>query len=1066
MDSPQTLPSTLATATPIRLDHPLSTEPTPGSSRSRRSRGRKGSDASRTTSNYFTLQSQLQPDDATFPNGATWDGSVRGLGSRNADRLRAHNRDESVSIHWDRSGSRQAPVIVVEQPDFFHNLDTLKHPRKSIPFQLHKECLSLDKDAASEVLTARWHKQSDQAIQSTISKLDFHDSSSDAARHPYHAALRVLSSALSNMRKAYKALEDDRALLQEREAARKERADQLLRELPPSERDIAGRILQSLFPDDDEQVHQIQRRQSNLVSTYLISYHPHWYGGLNCINLQSIAVSLSEALSDEVSLSTNIPEEDVVTPSASYFVSHGKEGTAKPTLNQLSSPVVDYSSLRDDSSSVIIPSNDDLLPPTPQTSSKPSQSWMGMLWGKGKTRSHRSHSSVTPEEIGGFRPPRDAQTSDSSPAPSISDKSSSKVSSKGVFGTLGFSILNPTATSRPKQRRTHSAADLPPVTTYVLPEGLPSVPHSPTSPFLAPPHLTTTLQSSDLPSECNSVDSQHGEKPPQGASLMAIIHATRVMTPDPRSILMETGSDTDGLIARLALQLVKNAREEGIELREKPKEKRDKRNERQSALDLSPKVALITPEGVDAAQTLNQTLAIHTDARKMRARHGRGTMSMLTSPLIGSFFAQQTKKLTGVVDAVHGITSVVHEASSSGPTAQGINAVSNVSKPGSVPLESIVPVSAMPPTQYLSKTYTPITARDFRPPMPLSNAATRFSVYYDDKNQQPLTDRFGFMYDVSQYDLLLLLRAKDCENSAPACLTGVKIADRTENNHWPEEDGDGPPTVEIIKGSCDCDGTGYFEEALLSDVDPSVVPGSITDSPPLDDLSSVPQSPRSRSRAASPASSHMRSKKRASTISAPSIFSKPISAILSIDSETPRHVCPNAIRKLLSDLTSTHDERQQSTRREWDLFVRHRAKLRSAKINSSTLTSSILSGGPAFLGLNTADEEEELAHTDGLIGFAQLGISGSREERKEFERLVRQGIPLVYRAKVWQECTDALEMKEPGLFDDLSSNLNPDDPVVKEIEKDVGRTMPLNMFYGGDGPGVQKLRRVLTAYSR
>lgn len=279
MDSPQASPSTLTTATPTHLNHPLSTEPTQGSSRSRRSRGRKGSDASRTTSSYFTLKSQLQPDDATLTDGATWDGSVRGLGSRNPDRLQGRNRDESVSSLWDRSGSRQAPVIVVERPDFFHNVDTIKHPRKSIPFQLHRECLGLDKDATSEVLATRWHKQSDQAIQSTISKLDFHDSSTDAARHPYHAALRILSSALSNMRKAYKALEDDRALLQEKEAARKERADQLLRELLQSERDIAKRILQSLFPDDDEQVHQIQRRQSNLVSTHLSP--PYQSGGVD-----------------------------------------------------------------------------------------------------------------------------------------------------------------------------------------------------------------------------------------------------------------------------------------------------------------------------------------------------------------------------------------------------------------------------------------------------------------------------------------------------------------------------------------------------------------------------------------------------------------------------------------------------------------------------------------------------------------------------------------------------------------------------------------------------------------
>ena len=273
MDSPQPSSSTLAATTPTHLSHPLSTEPTSGSSRSRRSRGRQGSDASRTASAYFTLRSQLQPDDANLTNGATWDGSVRGLGSRNSERFGGRDRDvstSSISSIWDRSTSRQTPAIVVEQPDSSH-LDTTKLPRKSTPLQLHKECLTLDKDATSEVLATRWHRQSDQAIQSTISKLDFHDSSSDVARHPYHAALRILSSALSNIRKAYKALEDDRALLEEKEAARKARADQLLRELPPSERDVARRILQSLFPDDDEHVHRIQRRQSNLVGLHLIS---------------------------------------------------------------------------------------------------------------------------------------------------------------------------------------------------------------------------------------------------------------------------------------------------------------------------------------------------------------------------------------------------------------------------------------------------------------------------------------------------------------------------------------------------------------------------------------------------------------------------------------------------------------------------------------------------------------------------------------------------------------------------------------------------------------------------
>lgn len=38
-------------------------------------------------------------------------------------------------------------------------------------------------------------------------------------------------------------------------------------------------------------------------------------------------------------------------------------------------------------------------------------------------------------------------------------------------------------------------------------------------------------------------------------------------------------------------------------------------------------------------------------------------------------------------------------------------------------------------------------------------------------------------------------------------------------------------------------------------------------------------------------------------------------------------------------------------------------------------------------------------------------------------------------------------------------------PVMADIEKDVSRTFPGNVFFGGDGPGVEKLRRVLAAYS-
>lgn len=140
--------------------------------------------------------------------------------------------------------------------------------------------------------------------------------------------------------------------------------------------------------------------------------------------------------------------------------------------------------------------------------------------------------------------------------------------------------------------------------------------------------------------------------------------------------------------------------------------------------------------------------------------------------------------------------------------------------------------------------------------------------------------------------------------------------------------------------------------------------------------------------------------------------------------------------------------------------------------------ASLAAGGIAAIlgmkitgGTRGGDEdevEEELTHSDGLIGFAQLGLPANKEERKEFDRLVRNGIPLVYRAKVWLECSGGLFQEllaVPGGREGPDGDDGPGN-VVAEIEKDVGRTMPLNVFFGGDGVGVGKLRRVLTAYSR
>ena len=99
-----------------------------------------------------------------------------------------------------------------------------------------------------------------------------------------------------------------------------------------------------------------------------------------------------------------------------------------------------------------------------------------------------------------------------------------------------------------------------------------------------------------------------------------------------------------------------------------------------------------------------------------------------------------------------------------------------------------------------------MTAPDFHFTIPLLNAASLFNMYHDDESKQPLTDRYVFIYDVPQYDVLLLVRAKGCGSTAPACLTGVRIADRKESDSWLEEEADAAKSIiHVTKGPSGCD---------------------------------------------------------------------------------------------------------------------------------------------------------------------------------------------------------------------------------------------------------------------
>ena len=709
--------------------------------------------------------------------------------------------------------------------------------------------------------------------------------------------------------------------------------------------------------------------------------------------------------------------------------------------------------------------------------------WMGTWWARGRSRER----SVRNDDKD---PPTNRSPSESTP------KAHKRRAAKSVFDSLGISILNsgsPSSSSKKSSTITTADSDITyasdtasiksghtnvasSITTAVSVVSSPAYLPSPAAPLvtmfdgLTSPQ-TTTYDATNAP--------YVGEDPHpvliQGATLRAIANATRVMTSDPGSVLADQGRDTGPLVAKLAMELIKNARDEAIMFHERPKDRKDTRPDHSPDFVERPSPMVTLSPGIglaDAATSLNRALAGQAEnVRKSNKSRSATIMQSKKSPPFsspfGTFMAQpQQRKPSNMGDKIPGGQG--HDTSASPiPNATATNTTSPNRKIAFVPLESIIPAKAKPPTQYLSRTYTPLTSRDFRFTIPLPQSASKYTIYHDDKNQRPLTDRYGFMYDVSQYDVLLLIRAKECRNTAPACLTGVKIADREEDNSWPDdEDVDGTPvkdTISIVKESCPCNG----EPETWSMKSPMLAPaGSSLDANGNSDSQSVDNKSRSSSQ----------SRKRSSMITSPAIppsITASTTSILSVNPDTPRHACANTVRRLLNQLTEIHDQQQASQRKEWDSFVKQRNKVKLLKGNVVGGTLSSIAAGTgvggtaaAILGLGTACEEDELSHSEGLIGFAQLGLSSNRDERREFDRLVRNGIPLVYRSKVWMECSGALDMKEPGLFQDLLAQMDGPDSVNGEIEKDVGRTMPLNIFYGGDGAGVGKLRRVLIAYSR
>jgi small G protein signaling modulator 3 len=266
--------------TPVH-SHPLLPDEIP--SRGRRSRGNHDSDSKRPTGNYFTLKAQLETDGSNT-TGQTWDGSVRGyskLGKRRSmDSNLAHihkTSSSSLSSMWDRPNGG-VPLF-----GFGSSHDSRTSPHSPTHHRNLELVITSDSDpdpfgssVSAQVLGTKWHECSDEVIRSAISNLGVSDSPAETSSHPYHSALRVLSSALHNLSRARIELEENRRVLFEKEVARRERADALMSELQPSEQDIAKRVIQAIFTDADEAQHEVRRKQSSVVC-FSLSLSYRWY---------------------------------------------------------------------------------------------------------------------------------------------------------------------------------------------------------------------------------------------------------------------------------------------------------------------------------------------------------------------------------------------------------------------------------------------------------------------------------------------------------------------------------------------------------------------------------------------------------------------------------------------------------------------------------------------------------------------------------------------------------------------------------------------------------------------
>ncbi|KAF9133147.1 hypothetical protein BGW39_010476 [Mortierella sp. 14UC] len=215
------------------------------------------------------------------------------------------------------------------------------------------------------------------------------------------------------------------------------------------------------------------------------------------------------------------------------------------------------------------------------------------------------------------------------------------------------------------------------------------------------------------------------------------------------------------------------------------------------------------------------------------------------------------------------------------------------------------------------------------------------------------------------------------------------------------------------------------------------------------------------------------------TTSATSLPTSVTSPILSMGTRPTSTLSPptsssSNVTALLSQIKVLHDNVQMTQKEKWDAFLRkRRRRVHLGETNGGALAnmSSTNLGSPLIFGNlmlsleeHDQDEDDRMYWTSVcIIGMATIGQGADWEELRE---LVRGGIPVMYRNKIWQEASGAYDMRQPGYYRELLSRQPPEAcQCWGDIELDLHRTFPTNVLFSPGGQGIEKLKNILLAYS-